>query len=310
MEPFAAHQIRGTYATLLLPIQRDDSIDYDLLAEDLDTILRCSVHGVYTHGTAGEFFTLSEDEFDRINALLAERCEAARVPFQIGAAFPTPPIALSRVKRAAALRPSAIQITLPDWWPPSFEECVSYVLRCSEAADGVSLVLYNPPHAKRLLAPAELLQLCEQIPTLAGFKLGGGDAAWYAAMQPVFARASVFIPGHSLATGIASGAAGSYSNLACLTPRGSVRWNNLIHDDLPRALLLEKDIQRFMTEQVLPFRAAHGRSNMALDKLLASVGGWSSAGLRLRWPYLGISEEEALPLRRIARDQISFLFEE
>jgi hypothetical protein len=64
-----------------------------------------------------------------------------------------------------------------------------------------------------------------------------------------------------------------------------------------------------MTNRVLPFRENKGRSNVALDKLLAWTGDWAQIGMKLRWPYIGIDPSDVTELRAQARQEISFLFE-
>ena len=310
MRAFSSAEIRGTYATLLLPICEDESIDYGLLKAQLQYLVSSGVDGIYSNGTAGEFYTLSEDEFIDVNQLLSDTCEKAGLPFQVGAAFPTAQLALQRVKRAAEFRPSAIQVILPDWYPPTLDESIKFLERVGEAADGVPLVLYNPPHAKKILNPAELKIACDRIPTLVGLKTGAGDDAWYEAMKPVMQLISVFVPGHTLASGFTRGAKGAYSNVACLQPRGAARWNGLMETNLNHALEVEKQIQTFMTNRVLPFRENKGRSNMALDKLLAWTGDWAQIGMKLRWPYIGIDPSDVTELRAQVRQEISFLFEQ
>jgi dihydrodipicolinate synthase/N-acetylneuraminate lyase len=310
MRPFSSNEIRGTYATLLLPIREDEAIDYRLLRDQLDYLVSSGVDGVYSNGTAGEFYTLNEDEFLDVNRMLSEICELTGLPFQIGATSPTAQLAVQRVKQAAQFKPSAIQVILPDWYPPTLDEAIQFLERVAEAADGVPLVLYNPPHAKRVLRPTELKIVCERSPALVGLKTGAGDDVWYEAMKPVMEKISVFVPGHTLASGFARGARGSYSNVACLQPRGAARWNRLMETNLSRALEIEMQIQSFMTSHVLPFRENKGRSNMALDKLLAWVGDWSEIGMKLRWPYIGINSQEAMELRERARREIPFLFEQ
>ena len=73
MTPTLASDLRGNWATLLLPVNHDDSIDYGLLAAELDHFVAARVDGVYSNGSAGEFYTQTEDEFDCVSALLAER---------------------------------------------------------------------------------------------------------------------------------------------------------------------------------------------------------------------------------------------
>src|SRR5688572_20173370 len=110
MPHLTAREIHGNWATLLLPIGPDDGIDYTLLAEEIDHVIAAKVNGIYSNGGAGEVYTQTEDEFDRVNALLAERCRRAHQPFQIGASHTSAQIARERVRRAKALQPSAFQV--------------------------------------------------------------------------------------------------------------------------------------------------------------------------------------------------------
>jgi 4-hydroxy-tetrahydrodipicolinate synthase len=308
MKPLRASEIRGTYAALLLPINPDGSIDFGRLNFELDYLIASGVDGIYSNGTAGEFYSLTTDEFLNINELLARKCEAANLPFQIGASFPTPACSLELARLGAELRPGAIQVIAPDWYPPTVQEVISFLSRVAEIIDPVPLVLYNPPHAKRILSPDDYAVLCREVPALVGIKTGAGNDAWYEGMRLLSGRLSIFVPGHSLASGYERGAVGSYSNVACLQPVGAKRWNRLMHSDLPAAKIVEGRIQNFLETNVIPFRD-QGFSNMALDKLLAAIGDWAPIGTRLRWPYRGIEELEAERLRVSARQAISFLFE-
>ncbi|MFC5268639.1 dihydrodipicolinate synthase family protein [Kribbella qitaiheensis] len=93
------------WASLLLPLDADDSIDFTRLQDQVDVLIASGLHGPYAHGTAGEFQTLTEDEFDRINELLATACTRADLQFQLGASHPSAQLSLDRVRRSAALGP-------------------------------------------------------------------------------------------------------------------------------------------------------------------------------------------------------------
>ncbi|GAA1263663.1 hypothetical protein GCM10009609_28540 [Pseudonocardia aurantiaca] len=74
------------------------------------------------------------------------------------------------------------------------------------------------------VAPELFGRLAAEVPALIGVKVPGGDDSWYARMAAaVGGRLAVFVAGHTLATGRARGAAGAYSNIACLRPEGAVR---------------------------------------------------------------------------------------
>jgi dihydrodipicolinate synthase/N-acetylneuraminate lyase len=221
MKPLAASEIHGNWTTLLLPLNADETIDHDLLGAEIDHFIAAKVNGIYSNGSVGEFYAQTEDEFDRVSSLLAEKCTRAEMPFQIGVCHMSPQISRERLRRARALRPSAFQIVLPDWFVPSWSEIGDFLTVMAAEAAPVPLVLYNPPQAKRRLTPAEWTEIAAAHPAIAGIKVPGGDDAWYATMQPVMEKISVFIPGHQLASGLAHGARGAYSNVACLSPRGA-----------------------------------------------------------------------------------------
>jgi 4-hydroxy-tetrahydrodipicolinate synthase len=293
-----ASEIYGNWATLLLPINEDETINYTRLDNEIDTLISIGVNGIYSNGTAGEFYNQTEEEFDQVNGLLAQKCTAAGMPFQIGCSHMSPQISLQRLKRAVALQPSAIQIILPDWSVPSLPEINRYLEVMSREAGSIGLVLYNPPHAKKRLSPEEFGQIREAGIPLVGCKVAGGDENWYAAMQRFNADLSVFVPGHHLATGIKRGAHGAYSNVACIHPMVAQHWYQTMLTDLEKALELETRIQLFMNQHIVPFIKEKGYSNQAADKLLAAVGGWADIGTRLRWPYNGIPAEEVEKVRQ------------
>jgi dihydrodipicolinate synthase/N-acetylneuraminate lyase len=267
------------------------------------------VDGIYSNGTAGEFHTQTEAEFDRIQEALASWCRRARTRFVIGACHGDPPTALSRIRRAASLEPAAIQVILPDWVAVTDDEAADFLDLAVAAAGGVPLVLYNPPHAKRVLDPATLGRLMRRC-GIASAKIGDGDAAWYEAARTHLQGLAIFVPGHHLATGIHQGvAAGAFSNVACLSPGGAQRWTDRMATDIEACLSFEGRLRAFLDAHIAPFQR-QGYSNPALDKLLAAIGGWAPVGTRLRRPYRWIGAEHASRLAPVAGHALPELFEQ
>jgi dihydrodipicolinate synthase/N-acetylneuraminate lyase len=303
MRPLTASTLRGVWGTVLLPLQLDDRIDGDRLADEVELLAGSELDGVYAHGTAGEFHTLGEAEFDRISRQLATACERTGKPFQLGASHPVPQVTLDRIERTRELAPGAYQVVLPDWARPSEPECLTFLRRAAEVADPIPLVLYNPPHARTRLAPHQLARLLDAVPTLVGLKVADDGPDWYAAMRPVLDRCAVFVPGHRLATGLALGAAGSYSNVAALSPTGAARWYATMRTDPDAARDLEGRLAELFSRQVRPL-LDRGFSNPALDKFLARIGDWCDIGLRVRWPYASIPPDLVEPARQEAHDLV------
>jgi dihydrodipicolinate synthase/N-acetylneuraminate lyase len=300
MKPLSSSEISGTWGAVLLPLNPDDSIDYAALADEIDALIDAGLDGLYTNGTAGEFHAQTEEEFDRVSALVAERCERRRVPFQLGVCHMSAQVSRARLWRAKALAPGAMQVILPDWVPVTDDEAQAFLEAMAEIADPIGLVLYTPGHAKRAIVPAEIARLRDAVPDLAGVKMPDGDAAWYAGMRRHLPGLSVFVPGHHLATGLREGASGSYSNVACLSPRGAVEWNRQMKRDPAAALAFEARLRAFFQEHMRPL-VAQGFSPPALDKALAAAGGWCRIAPRLRWPYRSLDAAMAEELGRRAR---------
>jgi 4-hydroxy-tetrahydrodipicolinate synthase len=308
IQMLTAKTLRGNWATLLLPIKADDSIDWAILSDTIDYLLSVRPDGIYSNGTAGEFHNQTEAEFDRVQALLADKCRKAGIPFQIGASHPSPIISLERLKRTVWLQPDAFQVILPDWVAATAQEQVIFLQTIAAAAGSIPLVLYNPPHGKTVLQPADFRRLKDAIPALIGMKVAGGDAQWYADMRVQAHDLSVFVPGHFLATGVKEGVgAGAYSNIACLSPKGAQWWWQLMQTDINKALEVQQRILRFFDTCIVPFKE-EGYSNPALDKFLAAIGGWGTVGTRLRWPYRSIAETEVAGAREIAKAMLPEFF--
>ena len=208
------------------------------------------------------------------------------------------------------LKPGAIQVILPDWFPVNDREAVRFLTTMAEQADGIPLVLYNPPHAKRELTPAEWATLKRHVPGLIGVKTNDRNSSpeWYGQVALHAAGLAVFVPGHHLATGVRLGAAGAYSNVACLNPFAAQRWYELMLTDMTAALELEGRIQQFMERCITPFIVRMKYPNHACDRFMALVGGWADVGSTLRWPYDSIPDSRVEEVRRQARQIIPEFF--
>ena len=308
MAYLTANSLKGNWATLLLPLTTSEDIDWDMLGEEVDYLISAGVNGIYSGGTAGEFYNLEEEEILRVNEVLAEKCQAAAMPYQIGISDTNPRVSLRRLNNLKHLRPSAFQLILPDWVAPSYSEQAEFLTRIAEQAASIPLVLYNPPHAKRLVTSKEFDLLANLIPELIGIKVADGDALWYKTMKPIVGKLAIFVPGHHLATGMASGvAAGAYSNIACLSPLGAQHWYKTMLSDVKEALVIEKSLLGFFKKVIDPLKEA-GYSNPALDKFLAAVGGWSKISTMVRWPYRSVPESNIDHATKYARKVLPGFF--
>jgi len=138
MKPMSPSEPKGVCVSVLLSISSDECIDYSRLQEEMDSLVASGVDGFYMNGTAAEFYNQTEEEFDHISLIVAERCERAGVPFQewYKSSQPCYLDYLARwVKTAESLKPSAMQVILPNWVPPTPDEMVSFSNRLTESGE-------------------------------------------------------------------------------------------------------------------------------------------------------------------------------
>lgn len=306
MERLNSETLHGNWSTLLLATDPEGRMDYTRLSDEIDILLSSSPDGIYSNGTAGEFYSQTTEEFLSVSVLLASKCSKAGVPFQIGVSHPCAQESLERLRLVRDLRPGAVQMILPDWFPADDRAAISFLSVMQDNADGIPIVLYNPPHAKRVLEPEEWLMLKKAVPSLVGVKVSdcGCSQEWYGRMRLNSDGLAVFIPGHHLATGIRNGASGAYSNVSCLNPFAAQKWAWMISSDIESALEQESRICRFMVECIDPFIKEMHYPNHACDRFMALVGGWADIGSQLRWPYPSIPEEYAVGVRKRGHDII------
>lgn len=297
--------LSGIWATPLLPLDENDQLRRDALARQVERLAASPVDGVYTNGTAAEFDMQTEEEFDFLSDRVARACRSSGKSFQIGVSHSSPAVMFSRLRRALRLKPACLQFILPAWSPLNDLETIDFCQAVARQAGGLPLVLYSPPHARRTLDAPMFGKIADAVPAIFAVKLMDGDAQWYEQMRHHAPRLALFVPGHRLASGFARGAAGSFSNVACINPSAAKRWHEQMKTDLPAAIEVERRIGAFMDQYIAPkLRGPLAFSNQAADKLLATVGGWADVGLRVRFPYRCFDPEYAAQLRPIAQRMI------
>lgn len=308
MEPLKKEQLKGIWGALQIPFNRDESIDFSSLNDEIDFLTNSTLHGIYSNGTASEFYNQTEQEFDKINETMAVKCHAEHCPFQIGASHMSPILSLERVKRAKSLSPSAFQIIFPDWLVVNPEEQLRFLEKIAEACFPIPIVLYLPGHAKTRLTSSALLDLSSKITQLIGVKIGKVAPESHADIRELGKSTAVFIPGHHLASGMKTGTCvGSYSNVACIDPDAATKWYDIIGQDMDEGLKIEKRILTFFDRYIIPF-AKMGYCDAALDKLLRAIGGRHSIGTKVRWPYKSFDQSQVAEIRTAARRELPSFF--
>lgn len=117
MKALTPETLYGNWATLLLATDSAGRIDWRRLEDEIDTLVASHPNGIYSNGTACEFYAQSPKEFVRISELLSDKCERAGIPYQIGVSHPSAQESRERLRMIRHLHPGAVQVILPDWFP-------------------------------------------------------------------------------------------------------------------------------------------------------------------------------------------------
>jgi 4-hydroxy-tetrahydrodipicolinate synthase len=167
--------LKGTWSTILLPLDERNEIIWKHVDEQLSLFAEAGVDGIYFNGTAGEFFSQSEEEFLKLASTVSNFCDEQGIPFQIGASHAHASGSLQRIRQTHDLKPGAFQVILPEWIPHTDEEIAAFLIRMAAEAAPIPLVVYNPPNARKVLSPQEWFELVSTVEGIIGIKVAGGD---------------------------------------------------------------------------------------------------------------------------------------
>ena len=306
MKDLRAYRVCGNWTPLLLSWNKNGLLDAARIEGTLDILLNMRVDGIYVDAHNDGYTTLTENEYDHVTEMLASRCAAVNIPFQIGMGHGLEHVALDRLKRGAALSPAAFQIPLPDWCAFNLSRAADFIRRVSDHAAGTSLVLGSWAQS---LSVVEVEQIASDSDSVIGVRLPETEGVWSEGTRHIFGSRGVFTQGYRLATRFSQGALGAYSCISCLNPGVVQEWWNQMTEDLSGALEVEQRVRHFMEGHAIPlFRRDANPCDPAGHRLLALIGGWCDLSPQMRWPCQPISLDETNQLRRAARTLIPEFF--
>ena len=67
MKPLSHNLIYGNWATLLLATDSRGSLDFNKLEDEINVLIDSKPNGIYSNGTACEFYSQTMDEFVAIS---------------------------------------------------------------------------------------------------------------------------------------------------------------------------------------------------------------------------------------------------
>lgn len=208
----------GIIPALVTPFDEEGQLDLAALGRTVERLLGCGVHGLFVAGSQGEFYALSQQEYERIVAE-AVRVAAGRVPVYAGAsAIAThQAIELARVAEAAGV--DAITVLPPFFIKPSQTELESHFAAVA-AAVRLPLILYNQPQRTGVSLSTELVAALAQQEQFVAVKDSSGDMNQSIAYISATPKDFTVLIGNDaqIAYGMFAGANGAISATANVVP--------------------------------------------------------------------------------------------
>jgi 4-hydroxy-tetrahydrodipicolinate synthase len=156
---FDLQKARGSSAIPMTPFTEQDRIDEEVLAGEIEFIVRCGSTSITTPVMVSEFENLSESE-RKLMIRIPCRTAGGRVAVIANVAAPCTPQAVAYAEYARNCGAGAV-IAIPPAGV-SFDFIRDYFQKISAAVD-IPVMIQNHSMAGTMLSPAQIVRLCEEI---------------------------------------------------------------------------------------------------------------------------------------------------
>ncbi|HEY8344153.1 MAG TPA: 4-hydroxy-tetrahydrodipicolinate synthase [Bacillota bacterium] len=213
---------KGIIVPVVTPFADDGSINYAVYRKVLNHLIENGVHGVFPLGTTGEFYAVSDDEYQRLLETTVEEVRG-RISIYAGVNHITTRgvIRLANIcARVSGI--DAISVLTPMFISQSQEELYQYYKHIAESTDFPIVMYNNKPKTNVTIEPDTVARLAE-IPNIVGVKDSTGDftnTCEYIRLTRGNQNFGVLLGRDTLIfAGLCQGAVGAISSCANVAPR-------------------------------------------------------------------------------------------
>ncbi len=287
----------GVWAALPTPWKRDGKLDHKIFTHDIARCCKAGVHGVYSGGTTGEFYTQDFDLFVEINEVMIETAHRHGTPMQAGCTALDTAQACKRIRRACQLGADIIQIALPFWLEMDDQETLDFFETIADTAGSTPIVHYDTGRSKRRISSPLYRRILSRVPTLWGTKFGGSDVYVVKQITQLNPDLRVFIGEHVLASATPLGATGAYSSLVTINPAWMLEYYEACRmRSWGRAFEIQNEVNTLFAafDEVL---VSPNLQDTAIDRILGQLAGFLKCPLEAKPPYRHGTREDLKRLR-------------
>jgi dihydrodipicolinate synthase/N-acetylneuraminate lyase len=300
---FTRDKLCGMWAALPTPWEKNGALDRKTFTNDIASLCRAGVHGVYSGGTTGEFYVQDFDLFSEINEALAKTAHAHGTPMQAGCTALSTDEACKRIAFACRIGADIIQIALPFWLELDDDEVLAFFETIAKTAGKTPIVHYDTIRSKRRVSPAFYQKIRRRVPTLWGTKFGGADIWAVKSITMANPDLKVFVGEHILASCTPMGATGAYSSVVTANPYWMLEYFEACRTgNWSRAFQIQHEVAIFFAG--LDEFASPNLQDTACDRILGQLAGFLKCPLQSKGPYRTGTPEDLRRLRGYVRKKL------
>ena len=285
--------IKGIIPAVITPMTEDEEVDEKGLETLVEHLIQAGVDGVFTVGTAGEFWALTEEEKRRIFALTVSSVRG-RVPVYVGTCANTTREAVRLAELAREAGADCLSVLTPVFITPDSDQMFLHYRTIARAVPDLPVLLYGNPGRTNNPLPVDLVvRLATEVENVVGIKDSSGDlsnTAEYLRRAPAGFR--VLMGRDSLIyAALLHGAAGAIAASANIAPGPAVDiYRNFLAGNLQDSLAAQ--------QRLAPLRAACGLGTFpAMLKAGAELVGLPAGPPRA--PVTRLGEADRARLREV-----------
>ena len=166
-------RFEGIYTPVVTPFHDDHSVNWDALADVIDSLIAAGVHGLISGGSTGENYAQTVDERLEVARFTKDRAKG-RLPLIVGTGAMMTPDSVALAAGAKEMGADAILLASPAYSVPTDRENALNALAIDKAAN-LPVMLYNYPGRTGTMMGEEFLDRVGRSRNFCGIKESSGD---------------------------------------------------------------------------------------------------------------------------------------
>ena len=168
-------RLKGVYAAVLVPFDKEGKILYDSLQKHVDYLVRKGIDGFYVNGSTGESFLLTPEERMKVVECVVEaNAGRAKVINHCGAIGTD--LTIDLIEHCAKLPIDGVSSVPPFYYNFKADELVQFYNDLANASDK-PFVVYNMPKFSGVVITPDLMARLRENPRIQGLKFTHNDFA-------------------------------------------------------------------------------------------------------------------------------------